>query len=143
MSGFMQAITAFCAACVFIGALYIICPEGEMNKSVKYLLSLCFLISIIAAAGVTIKRLDIQVALPEQKVLQAEDMEIYTAEFVYKYALEKAGINFSKITVCTDKTEDGSIVISKVIIYSDCEKEKILLALGQAAENFEVEIINE
>ena len=62
---------------------------------------------------------------------------------MYVKVLKSAEINFSEITVCTDKTEDGGIVISKLIIYSDCAEERIRGALGAAAENIEVEIVNE
>ena len=40
MNFLSSAITAFCAACIFIGTLYILCPEGAVSKSVKYILSL-------------------------------------------------------------------------------------------------------
>ena len=52
-------------------------------------------------------------------------------------------MDFSKITVFTDNLKDESISISKVLIYSDSSRQRIITTLGQAAENFEVEVINE
>ncbi len=138
-----QLLTTFCVACVFIGALYIVCPDMEMGKSVKYLLSLVFLITVITATGFTVKKADINFEMPQYEISETERLDTAAAEYAYAYVLRANDINFSKITVCTDKIADGSIVISKVIICSDCEKARILQALGDAAKNFEVEIINE
>ena len=40
----------FCVSAVFIGALLIICPNGKISKSVKYVLSLAFTLIIISSA---------------------------------------------------------------------------------------------
>jgi len=143
MNTLTQLITTFCAACIFIGALYIVCPNGEMNKSVKYILSLAFLLTVITATGITVKKGNFNLEIPQYQAVQSEQLDTASAEYAYAYVLRAADINFSKITVCTDKTNDGSIVISKVIICSDCEETRILQALGEAAKNFEVEVINE
>ena len=120
MSGLSTFLTSLCAASVFIGAVHLICPDGNMGKPVKYVLSLD------AAAEVS-----------------DEELKTASAKYVYEQALKSNKINFTEITVCTDKTEDGSIVISKVIIFSDCAEERIRAALGEAAQNIEVEIVNE
>lgn len=143
MNMLSQFLTSFCAASIFIGALYMICPDGAMSKSVKYVLSLAFLLTVIAAVGITVKHTDFDFNITQYEVTDTELLDTAAAEYAYTYALNAADINFSKITVCTDKTADGSIVISKVIIYSDCEKSRILSVLGEATNNFEVEIINE
>lgn len=136
-------IISICATCILTGALYTLTPNGEISNTIKYLFALIFLVSIIAAAKITIKNVDIDFAAQTATNKSSEEMQIAAAEYIYSYALEKNSINFSKITVCTDKLEDGSIEISKVIIYSNCEKEKILKALGGNAQKSEVEIINE
>lgn len=143
MNTLTSLLTAFCASCVFIGALYMLCPDGVMSKAVKYILGLVFLLSVIAAAGITVKTPDIDFSFPQSVYEDTASLDAASAEYVYSYALQSAGIDFSQITVCTDKTADGSIIISKVIIRSDCERERILSALGEAAKNYEVEIINE
>lgn len=131
------------ASCILIGVLYTITPGGEITKTIKYLFALIFIISIITAAKITVKNADFELQVETPEVKSQEEMQIAAAEYIYSYALQKNSINFSKITVCTDKSEDGSIKISKVIIYSNCERAEILKALGGNAEKSEVVIINE
>lgn len=143
MNFFNTFITAFCTGCLLIGALHLLCPDGAMQKPVKYVLSLVFMLTVIAAASITVKNAKFDTGAFTPTETAGEELDTAAAEYVYAHALESAGINFSKITVCTDKSEDGSIIISKVIVYSDCEKWKITEALGVVAENYEVEVINE
>ena len=132
----------FCVSAVFIGALLIICPNGQMSKSVKYILSLVFTLLIISSAVKIDFNLDFT---PNTNVINshAEVINTHSAVYVYSQCLKAAKIEFSKISVLTNKSDDGSIVISKVLIFSKEDKNKILLALGEVAQNFEVEIINE
>ena len=141
MNFFSQLIVAFCASSVFIGILFLLCPDGVMSKSVKYILSLSFLVSVIVAAGITVKTESFeftQFDLPQEAL---QNTQTKTAKQVY--SLSQAGINFDEIELSTNKLEDGSIIINKIIIYSDADREKIIETLGEAAQNFEVEIINE
>lgn len=135
--------TAFCASCVFIGALYMLCPDGAMNRSIKYIFALVFILLVVSAALPFSKGIDIDFEEFSQENIQTDELDGYTAWYTYALALEKAGIDFKEIEVCTDKTEEGGIYISKVIIYSECERSKILKALGMEYGNIEVEIINE
>lgn len=143
MSGFTSFLTAVCASLVFIGAMHLICPDGSMAKSVKYILGLVFLVTVISAAGLLSDGFTPEISFDTDIESSKEELSAAAARYAYEQALKAAEINFSKITVCTDKTADGGIVISKLIIYSDCAEEGILAALGAAAENIEVEIVNE
>ena len=143
MSGLTSFLTSLCAACVFIGAVHLICPDGNLGKPVKYVLSLVFLVTVISAAGLLKGGFNTDISFESSAAASDEGLKAAAARYVYGQALRSSEINFSEITVCTDKNEDGSIVISKVIIYSDADKERIRAALGSAAENIEVEIINE
>lgn len=143
MNGLTSFLTSLCAACVFIGAMHLICPDGNLGKPVKYILSLVFLVTVISAAGLLKGGFDTDIGFEASASVSDEELKAASARYVYAQALRRSEINFTEITVCTDKTEDGSIVISKVIIYSDCEKERIRAALGEAAKNIEVEIVNE
>ncbi len=143
MQFFTQLITSFCASCVFMGALFILCPEGALKKPVKYLLGLVFIISVTASAGITVRRANFDFTPPESEFYDETELKTAGAEYVYAYALEASGINFKKITVLTNKAEDGSIIINKIVINSDCERGKILEALGEAAKNYEVETVHE
>lgn len=143
MNIIISLLTAFCASAVFIGALYMICPEGAINKTVKFVLGLAFLLSVIAASGISLNKTDIYVEIPKTETADSDTLDIAVAKYVYSYTLKNSGIDFSEITVCTDKSADGSIYISKVIIKSQENREKILNALGEAGKNIEVEIKNE
>ncbi len=143
MSGFTSFLTALCAACVFLGAVQLVCPDGSMSKPVKYILGLVFLVTVISAAGLISDGFRSDIRFNTDIETSDEELKAAAAKYVYAKVLKSAEINFSEITVCTDKTEDGGIVISKLIIYSDCAEERIRGALGAAAENIEVEIVNE
>ena len=143
MSGLTSFLTSLCAACVFIGAMHLICPDGNLGKPVKYVLSLVFLVTVISAAGLLKGGFDTDISFEASAAASEEELKTATARYVYEQALKNSEINFTEITVCTDKMPDGSIVISKVIIYSDCDKQRVLAALGESAENIEVEIVNE
>ena len=132
----------FCVSAIFIGALLIICPSGQISKSVKYILSLVFTLLIISSA----LKIDFDLNLtPNNNAISShtEALDTQSAAYVYGQCLKAANIEFSKISVLTNKTEDGSIVISKVLIFSKEDENKILSALSLVAQNFEVEIINE
>lgn len=135
-------LISFCAAAVFIGALYMLCPDGAMQKPIKYLLSLIFLLSVISVAGITVKNIDIELDFTASQT-DATDLEIKNAEYVYSLALKNADIEFSEIEIFTNKADDGSIIINKVIIHSECERQKIVDALSEATKNIEVEVIND
>ena len=135
--------TSLCASCVFIGALYMLCPQGAINRSVKYIFALCFILLVVSSALPFSKGMDIDFKEFSQENIQTDKLDEYTAWYTYAIALEKAGVDFEEIEVCTDKTKEGGIYISKVIIYSECEKSQIQKVLGMEHGNIEVEIINE
>lgn len=120
-----------------------LCPDGVMGESVKYILSLVLLVSVITSAGITVKMPTFDFSDFDTEYRENEALTASSAEYIFSYLLQAADINFSEITVCTNKTESGGIVITKVIIRSDCEKAKILEAVGEASAAYEVEIINE
>jgi hypothetical protein len=137
-----QFVISFCAGCILIGSLYIICPEGNISKTVKAVFSLVFLVIIISAANIPLKSIDFNFT-PKNEAANFENMQISAAEYVFSYTLSQQEINFSKLQVYTDILEDGSIVITKVVIASNEPREKILKALGELKDNREVEIIDE
>lgn len=143
MNWFTSFVTAISAAGICLGGLYIICPTGKISKTVKYVFSLCFLLIIITTAGVTVKNSDFDFPQFTQNEIDSDAAQLAAARYVYENALYAAGIEFSEIRIFTDKSQDGSINITKILIYTKAESKKVREALGQAAENFEVEVINE
>lgn len=143
MNSFSSFITAFCVACILIGCLYIICPEGKLSKPLKYILSLLFVVIIISSSKLIVINKNVKLALPETNNTDYEELQLSSAKYLYSYTLKSQSINFKEIYFYTDKSEDGSIVINKVVIITDCEKESVLNTLGELSKAREVEIINE
>lgn len=138
MNGFVSFVTAFCTSCIVLGGLYMLMPRGNMSKSVKYVFSLCFVCCIIAVplSGTTFS-LDFDIPDTQQS-----DISASAAQLVFSEALRSADIEFSKITVVTDKSSSGSIVISEVIIYTQAD-ESAVRAVTENGENYKVSVINE
>lgn len=134
---------SFCASSVFIGAIYMISPDGAINRSVKYIFACVFILMVVSSAIPLSNGIEFDFKEFESESIQTANIDEQTVWYTYAIALQKAGINFEEIEVCTDKNEKDGIYISKVIIYSECEKSLIEKALGVEYSNIEVEIINE
>lgn len=143
MSYLTEIVAAFCVVCVFIGALFMLCPEGKLSKSVKYVLSLVFLVSVMSVAGMGRGKINFDFNFNQPVNLQTEQIDNLNLRLGVEELLRKNGINFEEIEVFTDKLENGGISINKVIIRSDCEKEKIFAALADIKDLIEVEVIDE
>lgn len=142
MNTVLQFFASFCIAAIFIGALFIICPDGAMSKTVKYALSLVFLCIVISTAGITV-RTPVVFESPHSFSEGERQMEITFARQVYARALYSKQINFKVIEVFTNKQADDSIIISKVQIFTEHSKEAVLSALEGLNPKVEVEVINE
>lgn len=143
MNALNSFITAVCAACVIIGAAYLICPDGSMQKPVKYVLSLVFIAVIISAVPIARVKFDLNFNAYEYGEKTEDELLISGAEYVYGSVLKKAGVNFNKITVCTDKTESGGISIIKIAVSTNEPEYKVKEALNAAGVNYEVTVQNE
>ena len=143
MNWFKSFVTAFCTAGICFGALFIICPSGKMERSVKYVLSLCFLVVIVAVAGVGIKNADFDLNFDIETMIETENLDKTTAKYVFAQVLNESGINFKEILTFTDNDGKNGISCTKVKIVTDCSKERVINALGGEMEGFEVEVVNE
>lgn len=143
MNWFNSLITAFCAAGICFGALFIISPTGKMERSVKYILSLCFLIIVITISGVKIKMSNFDINFNTVSSVDTDELQNSATEYTIALALQKAGIDFREIYVSKDILETDGISCTKVKIYADCDRQKIVNILGEETENFKVEVINE
>ena len=82
MNFFSSFAVAFCGACVFIGAIYMLCPDGAVSKSVKYVLGLVFLLSVISAAAIAAGKWELNVADITSDYTESEERQISAAEYV-------------------------------------------------------------
>ena len=91
MNALNSFITAVCAACVIIGAAYLICPDGSMQKPVKYVLSLVFIAVIISAVPIARVKFDLNFNAYEYSEKTEDELLISGAEYVYGSVLKKSG----------------------------------------------------
>lgn len=141
MEGLNSFIISFCGSCILLGFLYMLCPSGNMSASVKYIFCLCFVCCVVGTA----------VSIPSPDFSYFDEAESYeilteqntavTAQTVFSEALRQQNINFRKIAVDTNKSNDGSIIISKVTVYTDELPQKIYAVID--SDSYEVEVINE
>lgn len=143
MNSIYEFITVFCSICLLFGGIYILKPTGNTAKTVKYIFSLIF-VCVVLTAIFKIKNFDF--SLKQNSVDYQISYDSLTESAITKTfseALRSSNINFSKITVCTNKNDDGSISISKVTVISDEPKEKITEALGATSAEYEIEVFYE
>ena len=140
MSSFFDFITVFCSAAMLFGGIFLLKPSGSTAKSVKYVFALIFICIVISAL------LNIKVdefLVDTEKAQEGINTTALSNDFVkltFEEVLRAENINFNKITVCTNKTENGSITISKVMVYSSDSAEKIIAALGGNNAEYEIEV---
>ena len=141
MSGINSFIVSFCGGCILLGVLYMLCPTGNMSKSVIYVFCLCFVCMVVGAA-LSIKPPDLSMFddIKYTEILTEQNVAV-TAQTVFGEALTQKSINFRKITVDTNKISDGSIVINRVTVYTDEPQQKVTQVIG--SDSYEVVVINE
>ena len=143
MNWFSSVITAVCTAGICFGALFMISPTGKTGKSVQYIISLCFLLIIISAVGVTVRSADIDIDFETVENVDSNELRISSIKHTCGLALQNAGIDFEEISVSADISADGSIECTKVTVNSAVNREIIVNALGGEREDFKGEVINE
>ncbi len=141
MDGLIPFVTAFCTACIVLGALHFLRPTGAMEKPFIYVLSLIFL-SVLLAAALGINKFSPQFPEIKNNINMNEEMYETAIRQVFERALKDGGIKFRKIEVCTDKTEDGSIIINEVTVYSSDPPNRIIGLIGNS-DSYEVTVLDE
>lgn len=141
MSGFTSFLIGFCGASVLIGMIYLLCPEGTMSSSVRYVFALCFLCSVLC--GITGIRGNAfpQIDVSANSGYVTEESVAACAEQTFAEALRTQNIDFRKIKVITDKTDNGGISIIRVNVYSTAPEGDILRVIS--SEDYEVRVIND
>ncbi len=142
MSFLTDILLALCVSSVFVGALFLICPDGNLKSSVKYALSLAFIISVAASASFGDLNVDFN-AHTAETYISYEEMAVANAKLVYSQALQKSGIKFSDLSVFTDKDELDNIKIIRVVIKTNESPHRVRAALGEVCNNIEVVVENE
>lgn len=141
MNNLSVFMICFCSSCILLGFLYMLCPSGSMENSVKYVFCLCFLCCVVSCVT-NLKSIDFSIfeSASDTEIITEQSASV-TAQKVFTQALVDQNINFKKITVDTNKLSDGSITISKVTVYTDASAEQIIKAIG--SDSYEVDVVNE
>ena len=131
MDGIKEIALAFCATAVATAAFAML-KGRTMEKSGQYIIGILFLCSVVSA----VFSADIHFSFPKTETVSVLENETEMceaqAEYLIASYLEKRDIKFEKIRCRANKTEEGSIVISEVVIYGteDGSAEELLKELG-------------
>lgn len=141
MSNLSSFMISFCSSCILLGFLYMLCPDGSMSKSVKYVFCLCFLCCVLSTV-IGMPKIDLgDFSQTSKSDTVTEQSAATTAQLIFTEALTRSNINFAKIEIDTNKLSDGSITISRVTVYSTVPADQIIAAIG--SDSYEVCVINE
>ena len=120
---------SFCAAAVMTAAVGLI-SGGRLQMSMKYIISLCLICSVLSVA--TGGEFNLRSAVPSfsPKEYSTEELYEYQAEYIVGEILKLSGITYQNITAKATKSSDDSIIINEIEIIgcSDSEKAKKQLA---------------
>ena len=116
MDSVRELAIVFCAVSVLTGAIGIL-SGGALEKSAGYILSLIFLASLVTALAGADFNIEIKAeeAIAENAEYE-ESLSEYQAEYLAAALLSEKELPFEKITASATKTEDGSIIISEIVI---------------------------
>lgn len=141
MNSINTFIIGFCGSCVLLGFLFILCPTGNMSKVTKYIFCLCF-VCCVAGTVISLPKPDFSYFDTNKSgEILSEQQVAVVAQTIFSEALGNSDINFRKIEVSTNKLHDGSIVISRVTVFTNENSLKVEQAIS--ADNYEVVVINE
>ncbi len=139
MNILMQFFLGFSAAAVFLGFLSMLCPEGNMKKSVKYGFSIIFLCASVTLFS-TLNGISFKNAKPHGQSVESNTYLAETqAEYICAAVLQDNKIPFSEIKANISGTD--SIYISMITVYTDFDKEKTASVIRSVLEVEEVKII--
>lgn len=126
-----ELITTIVIGVLSLSLLTMLIPKHD--KTVKYVISVVFLCMValpIINAIPSLKAENISLEEPDIKE-NVLSLNIKTVELLIEDILNKNNIDFNKITVFANISEDFSITIKSVEIQSNENKEKILSALKE------------
>ncbi len=139
MSELGKFAAAFCSVSIIMGFIYMLCPKGNIERAVRYILSLITVV-VIAAALPIIGNIAADIEIKSNFSLTAEELEIEALRLVFERALKNNGIEFSEIELYTDNSENGGIRINRVVVFSSGDSEEIRRILEDEKGEYTVEV---
>ncbi len=126
-----EIAVSFCAAAVMTAAVGLI-SGGRLQMSMKYIISLCLICSVLSVA--VGGKFSLPTVLPSfsPKSYSTDSLYEYQAEYIVGEILKSDGVTYQNITAKATKSEDGSIIINEIEIIgcSDAKKAKSKLTLS-------------
>ncbi len=120
-----------------IGTVYIICPDGNMSRQMKYIIGLIMLLSVVTP--VIKADIEIETVSPSKDyVSDATEMIKSQSVYIAEKLLAAEKISYDRILVNTDILSDNNIIISNVCVYGAKDKEKTLAALSEYFKEVEI-----
>ncbi|HCH28549.1 MAG TPA: hypothetical protein DEW35_03475 [Ruminococcaceae bacterium] len=139
MREFSSFAISFCGVCVATGGIYMLIPEGRMTKTVKYIIVLTLISAFIGVFSVNLS-INFQNRSNKSQYAESERGEKIMGA-VFEQALKMNDIEFEKIVIFTDKTEEGSITITKIQVFTNENREKVVSAIGNG-NAYDIEIVS-
>ena len=110
-------VTVFCTCAVMVGGMKLLLG-GVLEDSGKYILALILVVTTVGAlTNINISLKSQKPEIFEKTDNNAEALILYETEYLIKELFNEEKVTYKKIDIKTNKTKDGSIVISEVIIY--------------------------
>lgn len=141
MTYISQVVLGISAAAIFVGAMFMLAPSGNLSKSVRYVFTLVFL-CVCITFFLKIGNREVRFVLdePETDYTTAHNLTSIQAEKICSAALDDNNISYEKISVSTDINESDGIFISNVRIVSDDDAELIRTIINQTVMTKEVTV---
>ena len=114
-------------------------PEGRMTKTVKYIIVLTLISAFIGVFSVNLS-INFHNRSNKSQYAESERGEKVMGA-VFEQALKMNDIEFEKIVIFTDKTEEGSITITKIQVFTNENREKVVSAIGNG-NAYDIEIVS-
>ncbi len=145
MKTILSFVLAFSACSVLLGAVYMLRPKGNTEKSIKLVFSLIFLsVIIMGLKGVKGAKINFTVANSQNEIIAASANVTKTqAKYLTTQILKQNGHDFNKISVITDIAEDNSIFIKRITVFTNNSGAGIKESILSVIDACEVEVINE
>ncbi len=144
METLKQILIGFSAAAIFIGALTGLYPSGNINKSVKYAMSLLFLcICVTLFSAVLNVKIDMEMPTVKTEISAVTAAADVQAKYLCESLLADNKITYKKVSVDTNIDENGSIYINSITVYTDCEENKVREILEKTVDADVVTVVYE
>ena len=145
MNEFKSVILGICIASVSLGAMYMLKPDGNTAKTVRFGFAVIFLtltLSIfISLFGKSDRLLPTLSITPDYSA--AEKITAIEARQIAAQVLEEKGIKFKEIDVLTNKDEAHGISIKRITVKTDETAEQVRQSISAVIKTDGVEVINE